>query len=290
MGTRTGNSAARFVAIGAVAGAVLLGGTGSAGAAITLGQVAPDNPGPCNVVADRVQPEVSSSSYVVPNTGTTDTITSWSTNADAAGTMTMKIFRQVSGLEYSVVAHDGPRTLTPDSLNTFSATIPVKPGDVVGLNTGDGVGCIFDSPGDTYLGRVGDLADGQSGTFSAAFPVTPDNRLNIRAVLEPVNTFIVGTVTRNKKKGSARVAVTVPNPGVLTLFGGGSKVQQASGRAATKAVSAPGTFRLTVKAKGKKRKKLNSTGKVKVAPTISFLPTGGTPTSQTVRVKLKKKI
>jgi hypothetical protein len=290
MRTLTGRSAALLSAIATIAGVAVTGGAGSAAAAVTVGQVAPGNAGACNVVADRVQPEVSAASYVVPNTGTTNRITSWSTRANIDGTMTMKVFRPVGGLEYSVVAHDGPRTLTANSVNTFSTNLPVKPGDVVGLNTGDGVGCIFDSPGDSYLAREGDLADNASGTFSTGFPVTPDNRINLSAVLEPINTFTIGTITRNKKKGSAKVAVTVPNPGVLTLFGGGSKVQQASGPTATKAVSAAGTYKLTVKAKSKKRKKLNSKGKVKLAPSISFLPTGGTASTQIFKVKLKKKL
>jgi hypothetical protein len=55
------------------------------------------------------------------------------------------------------------------------------------------------------------------------------------------------------------------------------------------AVTAPGTIQLAIKAQSKKKKaKLNSKGKTKVGPTISFTPTGGAVSSQTVSVKLKK--
>jgi hypothetical protein len=292
MRIRRGSISVRLLAIASVAAVPLLGGASSAGASVTVGQVAGSGIGPCTLDADRVQPEVSSSSYVVPGTGgiIAWTVTSWSTNADAVGEMTMKVFRHVSDLEYTVVGHDGPRALSAGSVNTFPASVSAKPGDIIGLNAQDGVGCIFGSPGESYLAFPGDLADGQSGTFTTGSPVAPDNRLNIRAVLDPTNTFTVGAVTRNKKKGSARVAVTVPNPGTVTLSGGGSKAQQASGPAAVKSVSSAGTVRLSVKAKGKKRKKLNSTGKVKVRPTLSFTPTGGTAAIRTVKLKLKKKI
>jgi hypothetical protein len=283
----------RLLVVTSIAAVPLITGVAGATASVTVGQVAGNlgDAGPCNADADRVQPEVSSNSYVVPNTGgiAAWTVRSWSTNANVDGDMTMKVFRQVSGLDYMVVGHDGPRALTV-GVNTFPANLAAKPGDVIGLNTQDGVGCIFSSPGDSYLAFDGDLADGESGTFTSGSPVTPNSRLNISAVLDPANSFTAGVVSRNKRKGSARIAVTVPNPGSLTLSGGGSKPQQASEPAATKSVAGPGTVQLTVKAKGKKKRKLNSKGRVKVKPTLTFTPTGGTPATQSVKVKLKKKI
>ena len=56
--------------------------------------------------------------------------------------MTFKVFRKVGATtEYEVVAHDGPRNLTPATsangkghVNAFTGlSIPVQPGDVVGL-------------------------------------------------------------------------------------------------------------------------------------------------------------
>jgi hypothetical protein len=55
-------------------------------------------------------------------------------------------------------------------------------------------------------------------------------------------------------------------------------------------VTAPGKVRLTIKAKGKKKRKLNETGKVKIKPNITFTPTGGDPSTQSPKLKLKKNI
>ena len=51
-----------------------------------------------------------------------------------------------------------------------------------------------------------------------------------------------------------------------------------------------GQATLVVKAKGKKRRKLNTTGKVKLNVAITFTPTGGKANIQSLKVKLKKKL
>ncbi len=200
----------------------------------------------------------------------------------------MKVFRPIGGLDYSVVGHDGPRALAPSTLNTFPASIEVRPGDVLGLFTGGtGTGCIYSSPGNSYLARNGDLSDGSSGTFTSGNPATPDNRLNISAVVNPTNTFTLGSITRNRKKGTATLTVNVPNPGELAASGKG--VKAASQATTSKAVTA-GAAKLTIRAKGKKKGKLNDTGKVKLKPKITFTPTGGDPSTQSRKLKLKKNV
>ena len=42
--------------------------------------------------------------------------------------------------------------------------------------------------------------------------------------------------------------------------------------------------------KGKKKRKLNETGKVKLNVAITYTPTGGVPSTQSLKVKLKKKL
>ena len=48
----------------------------------------------------------------------------------------------------------------------------------------------------------------------------------------------------------------------------------------------PGKVRLLIEAKGKKKRKLNPTGEVKVRPEITFTPTGGSANTQSAQVKL----
>ena len=97
----------------------------------------------------------------------------------------------------------------------------------------------------------------------------------------PSNAITLGKPKLNKKKGTAKEPVTVPGPGTLTLTGKGVVKQ-------TKTPTAAGTVNLLVKSKGKQKKKLNNAGKVKVKITVTYTPTGGTPSSQIKSLVLKK--
>jgi hypothetical protein len=171
--------------------AVLIATPGGAGAATTIGQLAPPNPpafctlGPFDVV----QPTVTSgNSYVVPSNGV---LTSWSHNAAAGAgqTLTMKVFRKVADPNtYQVIGHDGPRPLDASALNTFPASIPVKPGDLLGVNDANASdannACLFiTGAGDLHRELEGDLADGASDDFDVSGPT--DTRINATASVEP---------------------------------------------------------------------------------------------------------
>jgi hypothetical protein len=54
---------------------------------------------------------------------------------------------------YMVVGHDGPRPLAAGTLNSFPASVQVKPGDVLGLNSGSPAqtACGFQAAGDSHL-------------------------------------------------------------------------------------------------------------------------------------------
>jgi hypothetical protein len=106
-------------------------------------------------------------------------------------------------------------------------------------------------------------------------------------VLDPSNTLAFGRIVRNKKKGTATLTVNVPNPGELTASGNG--VKAAGAAVISKTVTAPGAAQLLIKAKGKKKRKLNDTGRVKLNVAVRFTPTGGDPRTQSIKVKLKKR-
>jgi hypothetical protein len=282
--------------LAATLAALSLAAIPSPATAVTIGQLAPGSPPPasCNVAAlDLLNRTVGSgNSYVVPATGGISawTVNSWSTNA-AAGSgqmLKMKIFRKIADpLDYRVVGHD-LRPLTGGTVNTFPVSIPVQAGDVLGLNLANAMAvpnaCDFSASGRRAY-HDGDLGDGEAATFS---PETSDFRLNITAEVEPLNTFTLGAITRNKKKGTATLTLNVPNPGELT--GSGNGVSAAGAAVISKTVSAPGQAQLLIKAKGKKKKKLNRKGRVKLTVAIAYTPTGGDPSSQSIKVKLKKKL
>ncbi len=259
-----------------------------AGAAVTIGQTGTAG-GTCAANIDRlVQTTSSGTSYVVPATGGIGawTVISWShpAAANASQTLTMKVFRPLGGTTYLAVGHDS-RPLTAGVVNTFPTSLAVKAGDVLGLYTNtDNVGCLFSgAPGNHFFSHTGDLADGASASF---FPAMSPGRPNISAVLDPTNSFTLGGISRNKKKGNATVTVNVPNPGDLSASGTG--VQAAGVATISKAVS-PGATTLLIRATGKKKRKLKRRGKVNLAVAIAYTPTGGDTSTQAMNVKLKKK-
>ena len=263
-----------------------------AAAAVTIGQIGPPpmGSGACGNELDLIQPTVSSGNpYVVPNTGgvTSWTVTSWTTlGGGPLERRALKVFRKIAEpATYEVVAHDGPQALTPGGTagNTFSTALPVRAGDVLGLHMTTTGQCAIDVT-DSFLLATTDLGDGQSfDNFSLA-----TGRLQVEAVVTPTSDFSRRGLKRNKRKGTATLTFDVPNPGELTGSGKGVKVAGAA--VTSKTVTEPGKVKLTIRAKGKKKATLNETGKVKVKPKITYTPTGGDPRTQSVKVKLKKKL
>jgi hypothetical protein len=291
---------ARFLLVFSLAAVPLGVGASSAAASVTIGQLATSPTATCTFGgSDFLQLGVGSgNTYVVPPLppAVALEVSSWSHNAKTGSgqTLKMKVWRQTAASTYQVVGHDGPQNLTPSTLNTFQTSIAVKPGDILGLTSlpplsaANSIACTFSAPGDQGpLADFGDRADGASLTMPPASFIAAQ-RLNITAVVSPVNAFTLGKTTRNKKRGTATEAVNVPNPGQLTVSGKG--VNSASASAAAVTVNAPGAAKVLIKATGKKKKKLNSKGKVKVSPKITYTPTGGSPKTQSLQVKLKKKL
>jgi hypothetical protein len=290
VGLRTRPRLAPLVATVLLAAAGLLSSASAASGAVSIGQnpsSAP--PADCTSQLDLVQPSVTSATrYVVPSTIAQGTITSWSHRAAAGAgqTMTMKVFRSLGGSSFQVVGHDGPRNLSPSTLNTFDGvSIPVAAGDILGANSAGAAGvpngCVFAATGDRHLEAPGNLPDGGSRAFGSV----PDTRVNVRARVEPVNRFSFGTLTRRKKRGIALIQVNLPNPGRLSVSSSGvTDFVRGSSR-----ITAPGTVTVALGATRSKRRKLKRRGRVFITPTFRYTPTSGSRHSETLVVKLKKK-
>jgi hypothetical protein len=285
----------RLVKRFAIAGSLLVvaslaASASPAAASVTIGRLDPAPSISCaGSTLDLIEPTVNSGTgYVVPSIPSVSAlmISSWSHNgAPAAGTLTavgpltLKVFRKVADpATYQVVGHD-TRDLIPNTLNTFQARLPVQPGDVIGTITAQPAtsACTFSDPGETYMnGPSGsNLADGESAAF---MPGASGRSVNVSAVISPSNIFTLGAVTRNKKKGTATITVSLPNEGELA----------ASGKGVTATLLGPPNQRLLIRARGKKKKTLNETGKVKLTVAVTYTPTGGDSSTQSVKVKLKK--
>lgn len=161
-----------------------LAATATAANAVTIGQLAPGSPPVATAISspfDFIQATVTSgTSYVVPAGGSE--ITSWSTNA-AAGAgqqLKFKVFRPISSSQWTVVGTD-LEALTGGVVNTFAVSIPVQPGDVIGLDDGNASNSVpnaadFGSAVTGMLSGNGDLATGSTGSF---YPT--DGQANVTA-------------------------------------------------------------------------------------------------------------
>jgi hypothetical protein len=270
----------RACGVAAVACIVALAATTPASATVTIGQLPASPPAPsCPSNADYLQPSITGGNlYNVREAGT---IMSWSTNSSGSGaTYVLKVFRRTGDPDiFQVIAHSAPHTLSP-GLNTVAASIAVRSGDMIGLHeSGLANSCTFPMPGDSVLNRMGDLSDGASGAFTAK----NDVRLNLSALLVPSNDFTLGSIARDRRRGTATVTAYVSNPGLLTLSGTGLKHH------AGKTVAVPGPVSFQIASTGKKKRRLARTGKVGVSATLTFYPTGGDPRSQSVAIKLRKR-
>jgi hypothetical protein len=247
-------------------------------ASVTIGQLPTAAPSPrCTVDADYLQPSVTGGNlYIARQAGT---ITSWSTNSFNSGaTYVFKVFRRTSDPDvFQVIARSEPHSLLP-GLNTVPVSIPVRSGDMIGINeSGAPNSCTFVVPGDSVLSHPGDLSDGAAGEFSAV----EDVRLNLSAVLVPSNEFTLGTVTRDRRRGSASLTAYVSNPGLVTISGKGLKRQIA------KTVAVPGPVPFQIASAGSFKRRLERKGKVAVNPTVTFYPAGGDPASKSITVRLR---
>jgi hypothetical protein len=275
-----------------VALAVLAGPPPASAAPVIVGQLLAPNPLSCagSPPYTYLQPAVASgNSYVVPINGT---ITSWSFQAGAVPVpgLKLKVGRPAGGNNYTIIAESPAPSETANSVNNYPANIPVQTGDVIGMSESGGDCSVLTS-------QAGDIFE----TFAADVPprstpttFTPSNgvRFPVQAVVTPPppsNAFTFGKLKRNTHNGTATLAVNVPGPGTLSLSGNGVKAQRFGSAMASKTVTATGTVKLLIRAKGAKRRTLNKTGKVKVKVRITFIPTGGDPSTQSRKLKLKKR-
>jgi hypothetical protein len=101
----------------------------------------------------------------------------------------------------------------------------------------------------------------------------------------PSNVVTIGKLKLNKKNGTAKLQVTVPGPGTVTVGDvkkNGKRIKNAS---ATQ--TGPSVATLVLKPTAKGRKALKTKGKLAFKARVTFTPLGGSAGSQTFSGKLK---
>jgi hypothetical protein len=251
----------------------------NAAASVTIGQLPPGSPtANCTTTnEDYLQPSVTGGNlYVAKQAGT---ITSWTTDSFGPGAVyVVKVFRRTTDPDaFQVISHSSPHTLT-SGINTVPASLHVESGDMLGYHeSGPPNSCTFSQPGDNVIRRMGNLADGAFGTFA------PENdvRLNLSAVLVPDNGFTLAS-TRDRKRGTATVTATTTNPGLVTISGKGMK------KRASKSLAVAGPVTFPVATIGKTKHKLERKGRIGLTVRVTFFPTGGDATVQSINLKLRR--
>ncbi len=117
----------------------------------------------------------------------------------------------------------------------------------------------------------------------------------------PSNAFVLGKARANRKKGTAKLTVTVPGPGTVTAVDARAVKKttasaQTSARKtrkriknATVTAASAGTVKIPIKPTKAGRKLLVAKHKLRVKVRVSFTPTGGITATQTRAVVLKLK-
>ncbi|HEY6771850.1 MAG TPA: hypothetical protein VI035_05295 [Solirubrobacterales bacterium] len=206
---------------------------------------------------------------------------------DSTRVTNLRIVRPLGRGLFTGAGTSPPVTPTTAATSSYGVQLPIRIGDYIGLDCCDPG--IFEPDAEFFVAgnaavrnewqpRLADAAAGRAPLRTNGYEIA------VNAVINPTSTFTLDGITRNKRKGTAKITVVVPNPGELTWSGRGVRVANAS--AGGKKVHAPGRVRLLIKAKGRKQRKLDSTGKVKVNPEITYTPTGGSASTRSVRVKL----
>ena len=281
--------------ISVMASFAALAPAGTAGAAVTIGapslDVASDSAAAAGVTySNSLIPGQQASSPV------NGTITSWAFRADPAGAgVTLRVIRFVGNNSYLFVASSTPASVGSAGPHSFPASIPIAAGDRIALTLNAGGVGFLDAAGAVWEHWFGDpvpadgtarppdgTSDGVVFLFNATIePDPPGANGDVLA-----NGVAVRSVARNRRHGTALLILGVPSAGQLTVSGGGAQIAGSLNRP----FAAAGDTQLTVRASGKKRRKLNSTGKVRLNLSIGFMPTGGTARTDSLPVKLRKKI
>jgi hypothetical protein len=122
------------------------------------------------------------------------------------------------------------------------------------------------------------------GTYDVTLTATSNSGGSVSQVAKLIVTKPVlklGKLILNKKNGTAKLSVSAPSAGKLTLAG--KKIVVAK-----RSLKGPGIVKLSIRAKGKAKSALKEKGKATVRALVTFTPSGASPVSKSRSVALKR--
>jgi hypothetical protein len=99
-------------------------------------------------------------------------------------------------------------------------------------------------------------------------------------VVAPSNRFSFTRLSRDPRRGTARLVVRIPAPGALQLLPSNRL------RRAERIAARPGNVALPVRPRGSARRKLDRSGRATVRATVTYVPEGGAANTKTRQVRL----
>jgi hypothetical protein len=218
------------------------------------------------------------------------TVVRWRIRSDASNTQQPVAFRVISPASSGQFTGGGSSaTVTPPDttgVSTFAASIPIKIGNLLGLNYNNSTNWYFGLSAGPNSGQNFNPFLAEGSTRSPQNNTT--EQLLVNADIEPTSSFI--STAKGKKGGKVKITATLPNPGTLQV---GDKKDLASVAAkrrltgSSAQLTAPGTVNLKVKATKSALALLARKGKLFAKLKLVFTPLGGSPRAQVARVKLK---
>jgi PASTA domain len=204
---------------------------------VTVGQLFTPRYACTRLLTYLVTGVASGTSYTVPKPGV---ITSWSfgDGATAVAELKLKVGRSAASGRYTIVAQAAAGKQITKSVNTYSAHIPVRAGDLIGL-VQDGGNCATDTftPTDSAVFAGGDVSPGTTTAFSPftefKFPISVKVALDcavpnlkgkaLKAAKKALKTAscTLGKVT---PKGQTKGKVKSQNPAAGKTLAPGAKV------------------------------------------------------------------
>jgi hypothetical protein len=272
----------------AIALAAILLAPGAAGASITVGSdlsgtllgktgnCAPI-PSPCTNLLGGVH-----RGNAFPATSpTSGTVTAFGIKVGGPDTVTFRLGTIEKTIEAkATTSATGPTVSLPGAgVYSFPTDLPIRAGESPGFDASS-----YSAFGACFLGGFYYLYNPPLITGAAPLAAGANStcELMVNVTVEPSNSFSLGRIERNKFKGTAKLEVSLPGPGVVTVRGKQVK-------AASKSALELGPLRVPITPKGKAKKKLNGGGSVKVGVSVEFAPTGGASSSRSKKIKLVRK-
>ena len=224
------------------------------------------------------------------------TVVRWRIRSTASATQQPIAFRVISpaaGGQFTGGGSSG--TVTPPDITgttELAASIPIKIGDLLGLNYGGGT--------NEYFGISAGPNSGQLFNPPLALDSTrtPQNntteQLLVNADIEPTAT-LTSVKKKAKKRGKVKLTIEVPNPGSLVV--GDKKDKGVVAVTAAKKptlvknqrmqVATPGLVTVLLKPTKAAKSALAAGRKPKAKLKLVFTPTGGSPSTRLLQVKMK---